>query len=72
MAELRLELPLGIDEGEARLLLAIKLFEMGRLTMGQAARLAGLSKRAFMELLGRYNVPVFAYPPEELREEMEG
>jgi len=41
------------------------------LTIGQAAKLADLSKRTFMELLGKYKVPVFAYPPEELREEVE-
>ena len=71
MSELHLKLPPEIDEKEARLLLAIKLYETGRLTIGQAAKLADLSKRTFMELLGKYKVPVFAYPPEELREEVE-
>jgi Uncharacterized small protein len=66
MGKLQIELPPEISEGEARLLLAFKLYELGRLSLGQAARLAGYSKRAFMELLGRYGVPVIAYPPEEL------
>jgi Uncharacterised protein family (UPF0175). len=53
-------------------LLAIKLYEVGRLTLGQSAKLAGYSKRAFIELLGKYGVPVVAYSPEELREEVKG
>lgn len=72
MAALKLDLPPEVTEEEARLLLAIKLYEVGKLTLGQAAELAGHSKRAFMELLGRYGAPVLAYPPEELREEVGG
>ncbi len=67
---LQVELPSEVSAEEARLLLAIKLYELGRLTLGQAAKLAGYSKRTFLELLGRYGVPVIAYSPEELREEV--
>lgn len=72
METLRVELPPGISEEEARLFLAVKLYELGRLSIGQAARLAGYSKRTFMELLGKHGVPVVAYLPEELKEEVEG
>jgi len=34
--------------------------------LAKAAELAGYSKRTFMELLSRYNVPVFNYDPNEL------
>lgn len=68
--ELKVSLPLEVSEEEGQLLLAIKLYEVSKLTLGQAAKLAGFSKRAFMELLGKYHVPVFAYPAEELREEV--
>lgn len=54
---------------EARLLLMIKLFETGRLSLGQAAKTAGYSKQAFMEILGKYGVPVFDSPPGELERE---
>lgn len=47
-------------------LLAAKLYETGKLSLGQAAELAGYSKRTFMELLGNYGVSVFNFPPEEL------
>lgn len=69
MAELRVELPPEVAVEEARLLLMAKLYERGRLSLGQAARAAGYSKRAFMELLGTAGVPVFDYSAEELREE---
>jgi len=51
--------------------LAIKLYEVGRLSMGQAAKVAGYSKRAFMEILGHYHVPIFAYSPDDLAAEVD-
>jgi predicted HTH domain antitoxin len=71
MSELRVELPPEVPVEEARLLLTIKLFETGRLSLGQAARMAGYSKKAFMELLTKAEVPVFDYPASELEEELE-
>ncbi len=68
--ELKVALPQEVPVEEARLLLMIKLFETGRLSLGQAAaRLAGYSKRAFMEMLGKFGVAVFDSPAEELEEE---
>jgi predicted HTH domain antitoxin len=69
--ELRVTLPFGLSEDEARLLLAVKPYEVGKTSLGQAAKLAGFSKRAFMDVLGRYHVPVFDYAPEELQDEIE-
>ena len=68
--ELKVELPSNLSSDEAKLLLAIKLYEVGKASLGQAAKLAGFSKRAFIEVLGRYQVPVFNYDPEELRQEI--
>lgn len=68
--EITIDLPPGLSEDEAKLFLAIKLYEVGKASLGQAARLSGFSKRAFMEILGRYHVPVFNYSPEELRQEL--
>ena len=67
--ELKVSLPITVSADEARLLLAVKLYEVGKVTLGQAAKLAGFSKRAFMEILGRYGVPVFNYSAEDLRQE---
>ena len=70
VAELTVTLPPSLSADEAKLLLAVKLYEHGKASLGQAAKLAGFSKRAFMEILGRYQVPVFDYSPAELRGEL--
>lgn len=70
MSELRVELPPDIEVDEAKLMLGMKLYETGRLSLGQAAKLSGYSKATFMELLGKHNIPVFNYPPEDLEREM--
>lgn len=67
---LRVTLPLSISEEDVKLLLAIKLFEVGKVSLGQAAKLAGFSKRAFIDVLGHYHIPVCNYPAEELRQEI--
>ncbi len=68
--ELKLDLPSNLTKDEVQTLLAVKLYETERVSLGQAAKLAGYSKRAFIEILGRYKVPIFNYSPEELREEL--
>ncbi len=55
-----------IDKNEAAMLFASKLYEKGKFSLGQAADLAGLSKRVFMELLGKYGVSVFNYPISDI------
>jgi predicted HTH domain antitoxin len=61
-----LQIPDNLDEREAKNLLAAKLYEKGSLSLGQAAELAGYSKRTFMDLLGNYEVSVFNYSGSEL------
>ena len=41
---------------ELRLLAAIKLYELGRLSSGRAAELAGMPRVEFLLTLGRYKV----------------
>ena len=59
-----------IDDKEARMSLASTLYERSKLTLGQAAELAGYSKETFMELLADYNVPLINYPADELDEDI--
>lgn len=68
MQTLTLYLPdsLDLDAKEATMLLATRLYEQGKLSLGQAAEMAGLSKRTFIELLGSYGVSVFNYPASDL------
>jgi predicted HTH domain antitoxin len=41
---------------EIRMLAAVKLYELGRLSSGRAAELAGMSRVEFLSNLGRYKV----------------
>ena len=59
--ELKIQLPPEVQNEEAKLLLMIKLFETGKLSLGKAAKFSGYSKQAFMEILGKYDIPVFDY-----------
>lgn len=70
MNQVTLELPSNISSEEAKLLLAAKLFETNKLSLGQAAKLAGYSKSTFIELLSKMGIPVVNYPPEDLEREM--
>ena len=57
-------------EAQIRLMAALKMFELGKLSSGKAAELAGLSRVEFLEMCGRYRVSIFNYPPEELEAEL--
>jgi predicted HTH domain antitoxin len=65
---------LGHDEEEfeqnARLLLAIKLYEMGKLTTGLAAELAGVPRSSFIFLLKDYGLSPFGQDEDELEEDL--
>jgi predicted HTH domain antitoxin len=63
-------LPPFVDASEGRLMMALKFFELGRLSLGQAAEVAGFSKRAFVDVLGQYGIPVVDYPASELANEV--
>jgi len=57
-------------EADARLLLAIKLYEIGRLSTGLAAKLAGVPRSAFIFMLGRYRLSPFGQTSDELKEDL--
>lgn len=57
---------LSLENREVAMLVASRLYEQGKASLGQAAEVAGLSKRAFAELLGSYNVSIFNYPASDL------
>lgn len=54
--------------GELRILAAVKLFELGRLSSGRAAELAGMSRVEFLLTLERYKV----FPFEAELQDLEG
>ena len=69
---LELEIPNSahLDESELKISLAAKLYERGKITLGQGARMVGLSKRAFIEILGTYGVSIFSTSVEDLENDL--
>jgi predicted HTH domain antitoxin len=57
-------------EAEARLLLAVKLYELGKVSTGTAATLAGMSRVAFMFALNRFGLSPIGVDPDELAEDL--
>lgn len=50
---------------------ASKMYEDGLITAGQASDMIGISKRAFIEIMGKYGVTVFNQSVEDLLEDIE-
>lgn len=73
MQILEIKLPdfIQIEPREIKFLLASKLYEQGKLSIGQSAELADLSKRTFIELLGSYDISLFNYNAEDIRKDYE-
>ena len=56
---------------EAKFLLAAKLYELGKLTSGQAARLCGKGRVEFLYSLGKAGVPMSNLGLEDAESELE-
>jgi predicted HTH domain antitoxin len=54
---------------EMRLAAAVKWYELKLLSQERASRIAGLSRAAFLDALGRFGVSPFQYSAEEILEE---
>ncbi len=72
MKTVTLNLPdnLELDDKEAAMLFAATLYEHGKLSLGQAAELAGLTKKSFTEVLGKYGVSIFNYPATDIHRDI--
>ena len=71
--QLALEVPdvANVSQTDAQILLAMKLFETEKLSLGKAAEMAWLSYRAFYELLVRYGIPVVSMTEDDVKWEIE-
>lgn len=80
MSAITIELPEGLErsvqltrtefEGQVRLMAALKMFELGKLSSGAAAQLAGMSRQEFIEASSRYGIPVADMEEGELEAEL--
>jgi len=61
----------NLSQTDAQILFAMKLFETEKLSLGKAAEMAGLSYRAFYELLVRYGIPAVSMTEEDVKWEIE-
>ena len=72
MKTLTLNIPdtLDVNNQDLAMLVSTRLYEQGKLSLGQAAEVAGLTKRTFAELLGKYNVSIFNFPASDLSKDV--
>ncbi len=57
-------------EREAKMAMAVKLFELGKLSSGMAANLAGMARVAFLLSLHRYGVAMIDLDAVELESDL--
>lgn len=55
---------------QAKMAMAVKLYEMGKISSGIAARMLGMERVHFLLQLGEYNVPVIDLSREELESDL--
>lgn len=62
MRTIQINIPDSLDlkDYDYSMIIAAKLYEDSKLSAGQAAEIVGLSKRAFIEMLGKFGVSVFS------------
>ena len=60
-----------INDFEVKMLVAGGLYEKGKLSAGEAASIVELSKKTFLEILGKYGFSVFGYTATEFEEDLE-
>ena len=61
----------GLDAAEVRLELAVRLFDHEQISLGTAARIAGLSISELIDELGRRQIAVARYDAAELERELD-
>ena len=72
MKSMNLNIPdnVEINNNELIVIVATRLYEIGKLSLGQASEMIGCSKSSFIELLGKYNISVFNYPTSDLESDV--
>jgi predicted HTH domain antitoxin len=72
MRTIQLNIPDNLDlkDYDFLMIVAAKLYGEAKLSAGQAAEMVGLSKRAFIEIMGKYGVSVFSTSISDLQSDI--
>lgn len=72
MKALKVTIPdnLELTEHDVKMMVAGQLYEMGKLSLGQAASLVEISKKEFIETMGSYGFSLFSGSVEDLRSDI--
>ena len=62
---------LKLKEEEVKTATIVKLYELGKISSGKAAKLLGMSRIEFLDLLGKYKVQINPDTEEELIKDIE-
>ena len=72
MRIVQLNIPDSVDlkDYDFSMIVAAKLYEDAKLSAGHAAEIAGLTKRTFLEILGKYGVSIFSTSTDDLHSDI--
>jgi predicted HTH domain antitoxin len=72
MRTIQINIPDSVEmsDYDLSMMVAAKLYEEQKLSSGQAAEMVGLSKRTFIELLGKYGVSIFSTSISDLHSDI--
>lgn len=68
MKNLTIQVPDEVEEEKVKMIIAASLFEQGILSSGQAAELADVTRRYFIEEVGKYGISIFGETEEDIEE----
>ncbi len=72
MKTLKIQIPDSVNETDFKMQLAAHLFEKGVLSSGQAAKIVEISRREFLENVGKYGVSIFGEDVEDIEKIING
>ena len=66
MKTITISLPEEVELDKVKMIIAASLFEQGILSSGQAAEIVGITRRKFLEEVGKYGVSIFGETVEDI------
>jgi len=66
MKTITIDLPEEVELDKVKMIIAASLFEQGVFSSGQAAEWVGITRRQFLEEIGKYGVSIFGETVEDI------